>query len=84
MATDKRRISPARPSPAKSMYPHLPSALDDVRKLVRGDPPGNPASRIYQNLKSSGYSRAPAPMEPRSMWNLPKAAMVAPRRKREK
>jgi hypothetical protein len=55
-----------RPTAAQSLFPNHPSSADDLAsaRTVRAEPPGNPAARIYQNLKSSGYSRQPGPPEP--------------------
>jgi hypothetical protein len=43
-----------RPTPARALHPNLASSADDLasQRTVRAEPPGNPAARIYQNLKS--------------------------------
>jgi hypothetical protein len=76
---------PPRSPGARAMYPNHPSALTELdnapARSVRGEPPGNPATRLYQHLKSSGYSRGPQPGEQEKPYWVPRTAPRAFRKR---
>jgi hypothetical protein len=63
-----------RKSPAKSMYPHLPSSADDLAstRRVQGEV-GSGASRIWKNLASESRRSPEPPAWGQGMW-FPKSA----------